>query len=101
MSESLTYQQCLLYSERMDYMSAHMNRHCLCLCIEKALGIEVPHRAELIRMMMDELMRLSSHLLSYGCLTMDQGATTAFSTPSASVSSSTTSSTRTAVHACR
>ena len=81
MSESLTYQQCLLYSERMDYMSAHMNRHCLCLCIEKALGIEVPHRAELIRMMMDELMRLSSHLLSYGCLTMDQGATTAFFYP--------------------
>ena len=59
-------------------MAAHINRHCLCMCIEKALGIEVPHRAELIRLMMDELMRLSSHLLSYGCLTMDQGATTAF-----------------------
>ena len=76
--ESLTYPQTLLYTERMDYMAAHINRHCLCLCIEKALGIEVPHRAELIRLMMDELMRLSSHLLSYGCLTMDQGATTAF-----------------------
>ena len=78
MCEDLTYPQTLLYTERMDYMSAHINRHCLCLCIEKALGLEVPHRAELIRMMMDELMRLSSHLLSYGCLTMDQGATTAF-----------------------
>ncbi|MBR1552023.1 MAG: NADH-quinone oxidoreductase subunit D [Muribaculaceae bacterium] len=76
--EGLTYPQTLLYTERMDYMAAHINRHCLCLCIEKALGIEVPHRAELIRLMMDELMRLSSHLLSYGCLTMDQGATTAF-----------------------
>ena len=76
--ESLTYPQTLLYTERMDYMAAHINRHCLCLCIEKALGIEVPHRAELIRLMMDELMRLSSRLLSYGCLTMDQGATTAF-----------------------
>lgn len=76
--EGLTYPSTLLYPERMDYMAAHINRHCLCLCIEKALGIEVPHRAELIRMMMDELMRLSSHLLSYGCLTMDQGATTAF-----------------------
>ena len=81
MCESLTYPQTLLYTERMDYMSAFMNRHALCLCIEKALGIEVPHRAELIRMMMDELMRLSSHLLSYGCLTMDQGATTAFFYP--------------------
>ncbi|MBR5727729.1 MAG: NADH-quinone oxidoreductase subunit D [Muribaculaceae bacterium] len=78
MCESLTYPQTLLYTERMDYMAAHINRHCLCMCIEKALGIEVPRRAELIRLMMDELMRLSSHLLSYGCLTMDQGATTAF-----------------------
>ena len=78
MCESLTYPQTLLYTERMDYMAAFINRHALCLCLEKALGIEVPHRAELIRMMMDELMRLSSHLLSYGCLTMDQGATTAF-----------------------
>ena len=79
--ENLTYQQTLLYTERMDYMAAFMNRHCTCLCIEKALGIEVPHRAELIRMMMDELMRVHSHLLSYGCLTMDQGATTAFFYP--------------------
>ncbi len=74
MCEDLTYPQTLLYTERMDYMAAHINRHCLCLCIEK----EVPHRAELIRLIMDELMRISSHLLSYGCLTMDQGATTAF-----------------------
>jgi NADH-quinone oxidoreductase subunit C/D len=78
MCEDLTYPQMLLYTERMDYMAAHINRHCMCLCIEKALGLEVPRRAELIRLMMDELMRLSSHLLSYGCLTMDQGATTAF-----------------------
>ena len=76
--EDLTYPQMLLYTERMDYMAAHINRHCMCLCVEKALGLEVPRRAELIRLMMDELMRLSSHLLSYGCLTMDQGATTAF-----------------------
>ena len=78
MCESLTYPQTLLYPERMDYMAAHINRHALCLCIEKAMGLEVPRRAELIRLMMDELMRVSSHLLSYGCLTMDQGATTAF-----------------------
>ena len=78
MCEDLTYPQMLLYTERMDYMAAHINRHCICLCVEKALGLEVPRRAELIRLMMDELMRLSSHLLSYGCLTMDQGATTAF-----------------------
>ncbi|MDE6007291.1 MAG: NADH-quinone oxidoreductase subunit D [Muribaculaceae bacterium] len=78
LSEGLTYPQILHFTDRMDYMSAHQNRHCLCMCIEKALGIEVPRRAEVIRTMMDELMRISSHLLSFGCTAMDLGATTAF-----------------------
>lgn len=78
LTEGLTYPQTLYFTDRMDYMSAHQNRHCLCLCIEKALGIEVPRRAQVIRVMMDELMRISSHLLSYACTTMDMGATTAF-----------------------
>lgn len=76
--EGMTYPQTLFFTDRMDYMSAHQNRHALCMCIEKALGIEVPRRAQVIRVMMDELMRISSHLLSYGCTTMDMGATTAF-----------------------
>lgn len=76
--EGMTYPQTLFFTDRMDYMSAHQNRHCACLCVEKALGIEVPRRAKVIRVLMDELMRISSHLLSYGCLTMDMGATTAF-----------------------
>lgn len=78
LTESLSYPQTLHFTDRMDYMSAHQNRHCLCMCIEKALGIEVPRRAEVIRVMMDELMRISSHLLSFGCTAMDLGATTAF-----------------------
>ena len=78
LTEGLTYPQILHFTDRMDYMSAHMNRHCLCMCIEKALGIEVPKRAQVIRTMMDELMRISSHLLSFGCTAMDMGATTAF-----------------------
>ena len=78
LTESLTYPQILHFTDRMDYMSAHQNRHCLCMCIEKALGIEVPKRAQVIRTMMDELMRISSHLLSFGCTAMDLGATTAF-----------------------
>jgi NADH-quinone oxidoreductase subunit C/D len=78
LAEGLGYPQSLHFTDRMDYMSAHQNRHCLCMCIEKALGIEVPRRAQVIRVMMDELMRISSHLLSYGCTTMDLGATTAF-----------------------
>jgi NADH-quinone oxidoreductase subunit C/D len=46
------------------------------MCIEKALGIEVPRRAQIIRVMMDELMRISSHLLFMGTFCMDLGATT-------------------------
>ncbi len=76
--ESLGYPQILHFTDRMDYMSAHQNRHCLCMCIEKAMGIVVPERAVVIRTMMDELMRISSHLLSFGCTAMDLGATTAF-----------------------
>ncbi|MDE5924519.1 MAG: NADH-quinone oxidoreductase subunit D, partial [Muribaculaceae bacterium] len=76
--EGLGYPQILHFTDRMDYMSAHQNRHCLCLCIEKALGLEVPRRAQVIRVMMDELMRISSHLLAFGCTAMDLGATTAF-----------------------
>ncbi|MDE6533647.1 MAG: NADH-quinone oxidoreductase subunit D [Muribaculaceae bacterium] len=76
--EGMTYPQILHFTDRMDYMSAHQNRHCLCMCIEKALGLEVPRRAQVIRVMMDELMRISSHLLSFGCTAMDLGATTAF-----------------------
>ena len=78
LTESMTYPQILHFTDRMDYMSAHQNRHCLCMCIEKALGLEVPRRAQVIRVMMDELMRISSHLLSFGCTAMDLGATTAF-----------------------
>ena len=78
LSESLGYPQTLHFTDRLDYLSAMQNRHCLCLCIEKALGIEVPERAKVIRVMMDELMRISSHLLSFGCTAMDLGATTAF-----------------------
>lgn len=76
--EDLGYAQTLHFTDRMDYMSAMQNRHCLCMCIEKALGIEVPKRAQVIRTIMDELMRISSHLLSFGCASMDLGATTAF-----------------------
>ncbi len=78
LSEGLTYPQILHFTDRMDYMSAHQNRHCLCMSIEKAMGLQIPRRAEVIRVMMDELMRISSHLLSFGCTAMDLGATTAF-----------------------
>ena len=76
LGEGLGYPQNLHFTDRLDYLSAQQNRHCLCLCIEKALGIEVPRRAQVIRVLMDELMRRSSHLLFMGTFCMDLGATT-------------------------
>lgn len=74
--EGLAYPQTLHFTDRLDYLSAQQNRHCLCMCIEKALGLEVPRRAQVIRVLMDELMRISSHLLFAGTFCMDLGATT-------------------------
>ena len=74
--EGLNYPQTLHFTDRLDYLSAMQNRHCLCMCIEKAMNIEVPRRAQVIRVMMDELMRISSHLLAIGTFCMDLGATT-------------------------
>lgn len=74
--EGLGYPQTLHFTDRLDYLSAQQNRHCLCMCIEKALGVEVPRRAQVIRVLMDELMRISSHLLFMGTFCMDLGATT-------------------------
>ncbi len=74
--ESLTYPQTLHYMDRLDYFSAHNYHHGLCMCIEKAANIEVPRRAQVIRVMMDELSRIASHCLFIGTYCMDLGATT-------------------------
>ena len=74
--EDLAYMQTLHFMDRLDYFSAHNYHHGLCLCIEKAAGIEVPRRAQVIRVMMDELSRIASHCLFLGTFCMDLGATT-------------------------
>ena len=78
LSENLTYSQILHFTDRLDYLSANINRHALCMCVEKAAEIEVPERAQYIRTIMDELNRIDSHLLAWACQTNDLGATTAF-----------------------
>jgi NADH-quinone oxidoreductase subunit C/D len=78
MCESYTYPQMLHLTDRLDYLSGTMNRHALCLCVENALGIPAPPRAEVIRTIFDELTRIASHLLGWGCMAMDMGAITAF-----------------------
>ncbi len=74
--ESLTYPQTLHFMDRMDYFSAHNYHHALCMIIEKAAGIEISRRAQVIRVMMDELSRIASHCLFIGTYCMDLGATT-------------------------
>ena len=74
--ENLTFQQTLHFMDRMDYFSAHNYHHGLCITYEKAMGIEISRRAQVIRVMMDELSRIASHCLFMGTFCMDLGATT-------------------------
>lgn len=73
--EDLTYPQTLHYMDRLDYFSAHNYHHGLCRVIERAAGIQISRRAEVIRVMMDELSRIASHCLFMGTFCMDLGAT--------------------------
>jgi NADH-quinone oxidoreductase subunit D len=78
MCESLTYRQFIYVTSRMDYLSAHINNHACALCVEKGLQQEVPARAQVIRVLMDELTRIASHELWWGAMAMDLGAFTPF-----------------------
>lgn len=78
MCESLGYKQFSYLTSRMDYLSAHMNNQACSLCIEKAIQLEVPERAKVIRVIMCELQRLASHLLWWGCMGLDMGAVSPF-----------------------
>jgi len=78
MCESLSYRNFIFATSRMDYLSAHMNNEACALTVEKGLGVEVPARAQYIRILMAELTRLSSHQLWWGCTGLDLGAVTPF-----------------------
>lgn len=73
--EQQGYPQTLHYLDRMDYFSAQNYHHGLCLLYERAAGIEISRRAQVIRVMMDELSRIASHCLFMGTFCMDLGAT--------------------------
>lgn len=78
MSEKHSYRQFIYLTSRMDYLSSHINNQACALIIEKALEIDVPSRAKVIRILMAELTRLSSHQLFWGVQGMDLGAITPF-----------------------
>ena len=78
MSESLTYRQFIYVTSRMDYLSAHINNLACAMCVEKGMQLEIPERAQVIRIIMSELTRIASHELWIGAMAMDLGAFTPF-----------------------
>ncbi len=78
MCESITYPQIIHLTDRMDYLSAHINNEAVCLTVEKALQVEIPDRIKVIRTIMSELTRIQSHQLWWASFGMDLGGLTCF-----------------------
>lgn len=78
MCESLAYTQIIHLTDRMDYLSAHINNEAVCLNVEKALEIDIPDRIKVIRTIMSELTRIQSHQLFWATFGMDLGGLTCF-----------------------
>ena len=76
LAETRTYLQTLPYMDRLDYCSMMCNEHAYCLAVEKLLGIEVPIRAQYIRVMFAEITRIMNHLMWLGSHGNDCGSST-------------------------
>jgi NADH-quinone oxidoreductase subunit D len=76
--ENEAYQQAIVVTDRMDYVSAMNNNLAYCLAVEKLLDIEIPARGQFIRVMMSELQRIASHLVWLGTQALDLGAMSVF-----------------------
>ncbi|MBM3378615.1 MAG: NADH-quinone oxidoreductase subunit D [Betaproteobacteria bacterium] len=74
LAETRTYLQSVPYMDRLDYVSMMCNEHAYVMAIEKLLGVEVPLRAQYIRVMFDEITRIMNHLLWLGAHALDVGA---------------------------
>ncbi len=76
--EAKFYQQVVPLTDRVDYLGPMANNLCYCLAVEKLLQLEIPERAQWIRVLLTELTRLNSHLIWLGTHAMDIGALTVF-----------------------
>lgn len=78
LAETRTYIQSVPYMDRLDYVSMMVNEHAYVMAIEKLLQVDVPERAQYIRVMFDEITRILNHLLWLGAHALDVGAMTVF-----------------------
>jgi len=78
LAEQRTWIQSLPYMDRLDYISMMCSEHAYCMAMEKLLGIEVPIRAQYIRVMFDEITRILNHIFGVATLGLDLGAMTVF-----------------------
>jgi NADH-quinone oxidoreductase subunit D len=76
--EAKTYSQAITLTDRLDYLAPLSNNLCYCLAVEKLLGLEVPKRAQCIRVLLTELTRIGSHLVWLGTHAIDLGAISVF-----------------------
>jgi len=76
--ETHTYQQAIPFTDRLNYMSAIINNVAYCMAVEKLLGIEAPPRAQYVRLILSEFMRIADHLVCIGTNLVDMGALTNF-----------------------
>ncbi len=76
--ESKTYSQSITLTDRIDYLAPLSNNLCYCLAAEKLIGLEVPKRAQYIRVLLTELTRITSHLVWLGTHAIDLGAMSVF-----------------------
>jgi NADH-quinone oxidoreductase subunit D len=76
--EAKFYQQVVPLTDRIDYLCPLTNNLCYCLAVEKLLGLEIPPKAQWMRVLMNELSRINSHLVWLGTHAMDLGAMTVF-----------------------
>lgn len=78
LAENLTYTQIIPYTDRMDYVSAMTNNYVLVNAVEKLMQLEIPERAEYLRLIVMELQRVASHLVWWGTYLLDIGAMSPF-----------------------
>src|SRR5271170_228945 len=76
--EAKTYSQAITLTDRLDYLAPLSNNLCYCLAVEKLLGLEIPKRAQYIRVLLTELTRIASHLVWVGTHAIDLGAMSVF-----------------------